>query len=225
VKTGAMDGASGPKGAASPESNFAPSPGRSSGVHSSMPRSNPHARERVMDDEKHLDALASFVPFAGRETSGVSSAGSSRESTLQALSRASVTKRCSRRNRVGALLVHRGILDSGLSARADGEAARKSGAHRQPARLALSSSSAFRKERRRNENRSDGKPPVADQSTRPRGLPEQRGTGLSKGSCSRSYRRGRSRTNGVVVVEAHSNGRPELRDQAKRSGGQPPRRE
>jgi hypothetical protein len=207
-----------------------------------MPRSNPHARERVMDDEKHLDALASFVPFAGRETSGVSSAGSSRESTLQALSRASVTKRCSRRNRVGALLVHRGILDSGLSARADGEAARKSGAHRQPARLALSDSSAFRKERRRNENRSDGKVPVVlscgesragphrrfvavGQAMRPRGLPEKRGTGLSKGSCSRSYRRGRNRTNGVVVVDARSTGKPRRRAESKRSEGQPSRRE
>lgn len=53
----------------------------------------------------------------------------------------------------------------------------------------------------------------------------QRGTNLSKGSCSRSYRSGRSRTNGVVVVDARSNGRPGLRDEAKRSEGQLSRRE
>jgi hypothetical protein len=53
----------------------------------------------------------------------------------------------------------------------------------------------------------------------------QRGTVLSKGSCSRSYRSGRSRTNGVVVVDACSNGRPGLRDEAKRTEGQPSRRE
>jgi len=53
----------------------------------------------------------------------------------------------------------------------------------------------------------------------------QRGTVLSKGSCSRSYRRGRSRTNGVVVVDARSNGRPELRDETKRNEGKLSRRE
>jgi hypothetical protein len=53
----------------------------------------------------------------------------------------------------------------------------------------------------------------------------QRGTVLSKGSCSRSYRRGRSRTNGVVVVDARSNGRPVLREEAKRTEGQLSRRE
>lgn len=53
----------------------------------------------------------------------------------------------------------------------------------------------------------------------------QRGTDLSNGSCSRSYRSGRSRTNGVVVVEARSNGRPERRAEAKRTGGQPSGRE
>jgi len=53
----------------------------------------------------------------------------------------------------------------------------------------------------------------------------QRGTDLSNGSCSRSYRRGRSRTNGVVVVDACSSGRPMLRDETKRTGGQPLGRE
>jgi hypothetical protein len=49
-----------------------------------MPRSNPLARERVKDDEKHLDSLAHPFPFAGRGTSGESSAGSSQGSALQA---------------------------------------------------------------------------------------------------------------------------------------------
>jgi hypothetical protein len=47
----------------------------------------------------------------------------------------------------------------------------------------------------------------------------QRGTALSKGSCSRSYRRGRSRSNGDVLVDARSQGKPRRRDEAKRSGG------
>jgi hypothetical protein len=46
-----------------------------------------------------------------------------------------------------------------------------------------------------------------------------------EGSCSRSYRSGRSRTNGIVVVDARSTGRPRLRAEAKRSGGQPSPRE
>jgi len=77
-------GANGNKGAENPvQPPFSVTRGRSPGFHSSMPRSNPHARERVMDDRKHLDAVASFVSFAGRETSVVSSAGSSRGSALQ----------------------------------------------------------------------------------------------------------------------------------------------
>jgi len=127
------------------------------GFHSSMPRSNPHARERVMDDGKHLDALASFAPFAGRETSGVSSAGSSRGSAVQTPTRASVTKRCSRLRRVGALLFDRGILDSGLSARAD-ETSRPQGRGTRHRHGSLSRTRRqLRKERSADENRSDGK--------------------------------------------------------------------
>lgn len=98
--------------------------GRPSGFHSSMPRSNPHARERVMDDEKHLDALARSFPSRGAKRRSclrlVRGAGA-----LSKLPRTqSVTKRCSRRRRVGApphppFGARRGILDSGLSARAD----------------------------------------------------------------------------------------------------------
>lgn len=94
-----------------------------------MPGSNPQARERVMDDEKHLDALASFAPFAGRETSGVSPADSLRGSAVQTPTRASVTKRCSRLRRVGALLY---LLVEGSSTRGSRpvptrQAARKGG--------------------------------------------------------------------------------------------------
>lgn len=45
------------------------------------------------------------------------------------------------------------------------------------------------------------------------------------GSCSRSYRCGRNRTNGVIVVEARRTGRPALRAEAKRNRGQPRRRD
>jgi hypothetical protein len=211
--------------------------GRPRGFHSSMPRSNPHARERVMDDRKHLDALASFVPFAGRETSGVSSAGWSRGSASKLLRTQSVTKRCSRMRRVGALLhlpstEGRGILDSGLSARADEESRPQGWWSSSPARLALPPN-------RSNTdvgNRSDGKRPVVlpggESHSGPAAIRRrrsgpcactacrsQRGTDLSKGSCSRSVRSGRSRTNGDVVVDARSNGRPERRAEAKRSGG------
>jgi hypothetical protein len=136
--------------------------GRSSGFHSSMPRSNPHARERVMDDRKHLDAVASFVAFAGRETSVVSPAGSSRESVLHALA-----------NRIGdqemletsssrgsplasseAPLRRKEVLDSGRSARADDGSRLQRRGKSSPARLALPPA-------RSNTvvgNRSDGKP-------------------------------------------------------------------
>jgi len=92
-----------------------------------------------------------------------------------------------------------------------------------------------------NENRSDGNLPsffqvakvswglrrfvAAGLTVRLHGLPEKRGTDLSNGSCSRSYRSGRSRTNGVVVVDARSTGRPGRRAEAKRSEGQLSRRE
>jgi hypothetical protein len=101
-----------------------------------------------MDDGKHLDALASLVPFAGREASIASSAGSSPGGALQTPSRASATKRCSRRRRVGALLLHGGLLDSGLSARADDGTRSQERVKPSPARLALSDSSALRKEGR-----------------------------------------------------------------------------
>ena len=92
-----------------------------------MPRSNPHARERVMDDEKHLDVLARSFPFAGRETSGASSAGCGVGGLSKLLRRQSVTKRCSRRVEWGltplSTFAWERFLDSGLSARA-GDASR-----------------------------------------------------------------------------------------------------
>lgn len=45
------------------------------------------------------------------------------------------------------------------------------------------------------------------------------------GSCSRSYRCGRNRTNGVIVVEARRIRETGLRAEAKRSRGQPRRRD
>src|SRR4051812_34504683 len=123
-----------------------------------MPRSNPHARERVMDDGKHLDAIASSVAFAGHETSVVSSAGSSRGSVLHAPA-----------NRIGdqemletvssggsplTLLRKDEVLDSDRSARAgDGSRLQRRGKS-STARLALPPA-------RSNTvvgNRSDGKP-------------------------------------------------------------------
>lgn len=84
-----------------------------------MPRSNPHARERVKDDEKHLDSLAHPFPFAGRGTSGESPAGSSQGSALQAPRRAIGDQEMLETQRVGALLQREELLHSGLSARAD----------------------------------------------------------------------------------------------------------
>lgn len=86
-----------------------------------MPRSNPHARERVMDDGKHLDAVASFVTFAGHETSVVSSAGWSCGRALQASTHAIGDQEMLETRRVGALSnakARRTILDSVPSARA-----------------------------------------------------------------------------------------------------------
>lgn len=142
--------------------------------------------------------------------------------------------------RVGALLHYlpsgtdSGILHSGLSARADDESRPQGREKSSPARLALPPN-------RSNTdvgNRSDGNKPVVlsggeshpglvairRRKTGPcacTACRSQRGTDLSDGSCSRSYRSGRSRTNGVVVVNARSNGRPERRAEAKRSGGNP----
>lgn len=211
------------------------------GFHSSMPRSNPHARERVMDDGKHLDALASLVPFAGREASIVSSAGSSPGGALQTPSRAigdqEVLETASSRGsppsrrtpRLGALGPCRRWNPLARTGETVTRTARSLGLVGAPQGGS------------RNENRSDGKQPVvlpggeshrcprrfvaAGQTVRLHGLPEKRGTGLSYGSCSRSYRRGRNRTNGVVVVDARSTGRPRRRAEAKRSGGKPSRRE
>jgi hypothetical protein len=161
-----------------------------------MPRSNPHARERVMDDRKHLGAFASFVPFAGRETSGVSSAGSSRGSALQTPTRASVTKRCSRLRRVGALLVREDPRLGALGpCRRDKSFART--VRSSSARLALSDSSALRKGLRRTRTGATAtarRSPGWRKSSGPawrfvatghgpcalHGRPEQRGTDLSK---------------------------------------------
>jgi len=62
-----------------------------------MPRSNPHARERVMDDRKHLDAFARSCPSRGaKRRSCLRLVG--RVGALSKLPRTqSVTKRCSRR--------------------------------------------------------------------------------------------------------------------------------
>jgi hypothetical protein len=217
--------------------------GRPRGFHSSMPRSNPHARERVMDDRKHLDAVASFVSFAGRETSVASSAGSSRGSALQTPA-----------NRIGDQEVLETQSSWGSPPYPSSEGQRSSTRGSRP----VPAMEAVRKDgESRQPHGSLSRPPVAIRTsgtgatanlpvvlpggenhsgpatTRRRGsgpcacmaCRSQRGTVLSKGSCSRSVRSGRSRTNGVVVVEARSNGRPELCDEAKRSGGQPPRRE
>lgn len=241
MKAGALDGAGSHKGAESPVRHLRLlTEDRSAGFHSSMPRSNPHARERVVDDGKHLDALASFVSFAGRETSSVSSAGSSWRSSLQAPSWPPVTKRCSRRRESGLSSFVRGILHSGLSARADDEAARKGGAHRQPARLALSDSSALRKGRRGTRTNATGIPVVSCATKVTWGLAaiRRRRTGRAPArseaaarnrpferSCSCLFRVGRSRTNGGVVVDARSSGKPRRRAEAKRSEGKPSRRE
>lgn len=206
-----------------------------------MPRSNPHARERVMDDRKHLDSFARSCPSRGaKRRAGLRLVR--RAGALSKLPRAqSVTKRCSRRRRVGALLLlssWQELLDSGLSARADDERRPQGRRKSSTARLALPPA-------RSNTdvgNRSDGNKPVVLSGGESHSGPaairrrrsgpcactacrSQRGTNLSKGSCSRSYRRGRSRTNGVVVVDARSTGRPGRRAEAKRSGGQPSRRE
>jgi hypothetical protein len=199
-----------------------------------MPRSNPHARERVMDDRKHLDAFASFVPFVGRETSGVSSAGSSRGSALQTPTRASVTKRCSRLRRVGALLVREDPRLGALGpCRRDKSFART--VRSSSARLALSDSSALRKGLRRTRTgatatarrspgwRKSSGPAWRFVATglyrafaRPAGVARNR---PFEGSCSRSYRSGRNRTNGDVVVDARSSGRLRLRVEVKCSDG------
>jgi hypothetical protein len=240
VRTGA-NGNNGAENPAQPPSSV--TRGRSPGFHSSMPRSNPHARERVMDDRKHLDAVASFVSFAGRETSVASSAGSSRGSALQTPA-----------NRIGDQEVLETQSSWGSPPYPSSEGQRSSTRGSRP----VPAMEAVRKDgESRQPHGSLSRPPVAIRTsgtgatanlpvvlpggenhsgpatTRRRGsgpcacmaCRSQRGTVLSKGSCSRSVRSGRSRTNGVVVVEARSNGRPELCDEAKRSGGQPPKRE
>jgi hypothetical protein len=234
-----LDGASSTKGVESPVSHPNPPQQRCgpAGFHSSMPRSNPHARERVMDDRKHLDAFASFVPFAGRETSSVSSAGTSRGSALQTPTCAPVTKRCSRLRRVGALLVLRGSSTRGSRPVPTRKAVRKNGGlvtgtARSLALVGVSQGAS------KNESRSDGNhrrslgwrkssgpdgdssPRVDRAPARPAGAARNR---PFEGSCSRSYRSGRSRTNGIVVVDARSTGRPRLRAEAKRSDGATPR--
>jgi hypothetical protein len=154
----------------------------------------------------------------------------------------SVTKRCSRRCRVGALLspFFGRTRSSTRSARPvpameavckDGESRQPHGSLSRPPVAIRSSGTGATANlpvvlpggeihsgpatiRRR------GSGPCACMACR-----SQRGTNLSNGSCSRSYRSGRSRTNGVVVVDARSTGRPGLGDEAKRHEGQPSRRE
>jgi hypothetical protein len=201
-----------------------------------MPRSNPHARERVMDDRKHLDAVARSYP----------SRDAKRRSYLRLVRRVgalsillrtqSVTKRCSRKCRVGALLLLRGAKNSSTrcsrpvptmeAIRKDGESRHPHGSlSRPPVAIRTSGTGAtanlpvvllggeshpgLATIRRR------GSGPCACTACR-----RQRGTDLSNGSCSRSYRSGRSRTNGGVLVDARSNGKPERRAEAKRGEGQ-----
>jgi hypothetical protein len=162
-KAGARNGESSHKGAENP---VQPPPtgngGRSSGFHSSMPRSNPHARERVMDDRKHLDAVASFVAFAGHETSVASPAGSSRGSVLHAPANRIGDQEMLETSSSGgsplasseAPLRRKEVLDSVRSARADDGSRLQRRGKSSPARLALPPA-------RSNAvvgNRSDGKP-------------------------------------------------------------------
>jgi hypothetical protein len=129
-----------------------------------MPRSNPHARERVMDDRKHLDAVASFVAFAGHETSVVSPAGPSRGSVLHAPANRTGDQEMLETLSSGgsplasseAPLRRKEVLDSVRSARADDGSRLQRRGKSSPARLALPPA-------RSNTvvgNRSDGKLPV-----------------------------------------------------------------
>jgi hypothetical protein len=110
-----------------------------------MPRSNPHARERVMDDRKHLDALASFVAFAGHETSVASPAGSSRGSVLHAPANRIGDQEMLETSSSGgsplasseAPLRRKEVLDSVRSARADDGSRLQRRGKSSPARLAL----------------------------------------------------------------------------------------
>jgi hypothetical protein len=210
--------------------------GRPRGFHSSMPRSNPHARERVMDDGKHLDAFARSYPSRdAKRRSCLRLVG--RVGALSILLRTqSVTKRCSRKCRVGALLLLRGAKNSSTrcsrpvptmeAIRKDGESRHPHGSLSRPPVAIRSSGTGATANlpvvllggeshlgpatiRRR------GSGPCACTACR-----RQRGTDLSNGSCSRSYRSGRSRTNGGVLVDARSNGKPERRAEAKRGEGQ-----
>jgi hypothetical protein len=212
-----------------------------------MPRSNPHARERVKDDEKHLDSLARPFPFAGRGTSGESPAGSSQGSALQAPRRAIGDQEMLETRRVGALLQREEFLHSRLSARA-GERNRSQGRRtRHPhgslcSRWSAAMSTAA-------SNRNVGQRPFVllrgtssfNRGWRLRGGSRRfvvggpgrapaRSAGAARnrpfsGSCSRSYRCGRNRTNGVIVVEARRIRETGLRAEAKRSRGQPRRRD
>lgn len=205
-----------------------------------MPRSNPHARERVMDDGKHLDAIASFVSFAGHETSVVSSAGWSRGRALQAPTHAIGDQEMLETRRVGALLSNETEYSSTRcprpvpvmeAIRKDGESHQPHGSLSRPGPAMVTSGTGAtatepvvllggESHSGPMTTRRDGAGPCACMACR-----SQRGTTLSKGSCSRSYRRGRSRSNGDVLVDARSRGKPRRRDEAKRSGGQPSRRE
>jgi len=150
-------GANGHKGVESPEQPpTSVTGGRSTGFHSSMPRSNPHARERVMDDGKHLDAVASFVSFAGHETSVVSSADWSRGRALQAPTHAIGDQEMLETRRVGALTARKHgekLLDSVPSARADDGSRPQGWGKSSTARLALPPGAPSRVSRREPERR------------------------------------------------------------------------
>lgn len=136
---------------------------RLAGFHSSMPRSNPHARERVMDDGKHLDVLARSFPFAGRETSVASSAGCHAGGLSKLPRTQSVTKRCSRRIEPGftsfSPLRRKGSSTRGARPVQTMQAVRKSGGivGRTARSLALGGAPQGTST---NENRSDGIPVV-----------------------------------------------------------------
>lgn len=174
-------------------------------------------RERVKGDRKHLDTLACSYPSRGAKHRSclwlVRRVGA-----LQAPSRAIGDQEMLEMSSSRGAPPTEGILDSGLSARADDESRSQGRETSSIARLALSP-------RRRSTckcvmsmgsrtgatgnllSRSQvaqvtwGSPTIRRRRllvVRLHGLPEQRGIDLSRGSCSRSYRSGRSRTNGVV---------------------------
>jgi len=204
-----------------------------------MPRSNPHARERVMDDRKHLDALACSYPSRGAKHRSCLRLVR-RVGALSKLLRAqSVTKRCSRRRRVRALLpLFQAGKDLGLGAlgpcRRWKPLARAGKIVNRTARsLALVGAPQGGS---MNENRSDGKPSVVlpgDESQLGPAAIRRRRTDRAPArpagaSEEPTFRKGRAHDRfvvaevgrtAVVVVNARSNGRPERRCRSETQRG------